>query len=272
VRSISKYILSFLILFLLGFSQLKSQCNLDNINFQFGEKATYQVYYNWAFIWLSAGEVYFHTNKKVIDKRTVYHFDSFGKSHKEYDWFFKVRDRFQSYVDSATFKPLYFHRSSSEGGYFVNNKYRYDHKNKLIYSSIESTRIPYYEDTVKMPECVFDVLSIIYYARNIDYNSYNIGDKIPITLIIDNEIYNLYIRYLGKEKIKTRNKEEFNCIKFRPLLVEGTIFSEGEHMNVWVTDDKNKVPVLVEAKILVGSIKAYLDTHEGTRYPLVPNN
>jgi len=271
VKSIHKYFIASLIIFFAGIAQTKSQCtNLEDINFKFGEKISYQVYYNWTFIWLSAGEVYFHVNKKEIDNRTVYHFDSYGKSHKEYDWFFKVRDHFQSYVDSTSFKPLFFHRNSFEGGYFVNNKYRFDHNNKLIYSYIESTKIPYYEDTLKMPNCIFDVLSIIYYSRNIDYDKYAVNEKIPITLIIDNEIFELYIRYLGKEKIKTRNGEVFNCIKFRPLLVEGTIFSEGEHMNVWVTDDKNKIPVLVEAKILVGSIKAYLDTYEGTRFPLVP--
>lgn len=267
-----KQILTLIAIALLGIGRLNAQCNLENINFNFGEKASYQVYYNWAFLWLSAGEVSFHVNKETIDDRTVYHFDSYGKSHKEYDWFFKVRDRFQSYVDSATFKPLYFHRNSYEGGYFVNNKYKYDHNKKLIYSFIESTKIPYYEDTLQMPECVFDVLSIIYYARNIDFNSYEFNDKIPITLVIDNEIYDLYIRYLGKEVVKTRGGKKFNCIKFRPLLVEGTIFNEGEHMNVWVTDDQNKVPVLVEAKILVGSIKAYLEAYEGTRYPVVPIN
>lgn len=268
MKSVNKYII--LLVFVLFGLNAKSQCQLNNISFSFGEKITYQVYYNWAFIWLSAGEVYFQVKDKKIDNRAVYHFDSYGRSHKEYDWFFKVRDHFQSYVDSATFKPLYFHRNSMEGGYFVNNKYRFDHKNKLIYSAIESTKIKYYEDTLKMPDCIFDVLSIIYYSRNIDYSKYEVNEKIPIRLVIDNEIFELYIRYLGKEVIKTRNGEKFNCIKFRPLLVEGTIFSEGEHMNVWVTDDKNKIPVLVEAKILVGSIKAYLDTYEGTRYPVVP--
>lgn len=250
------------------FSFLNAQCYVNNTSFQFGEKITYQVYYNWAFIWLNAGEVYFHVNEEKVDNKTVYHFDSFGKSHKEYDWFFKVRDHFQSYVDSATFYPLYFRRNTYEGGYFVNNKYRFDYSNNLIYSDVESTKKPQKEDTLKLQDCLYDVLSAIYYSRNIDYSKYEVDDKIPLALIIDNEIFNLYIRYLGKEKIKNRNGEEFNCIKFRPLLVEGTIFSKGEHMTVWVTDDENKIPVLVEAKVVVGSIKAFLDTWEGTRYPV----
>ena len=87
-------------------------------------------------------------------------------------------------------------------------------------------------------------------------------------MIIDGKIYPLYIRYLGKENIRTHDgKQQYKCIKFSVLLVEGTIFKGGEDMNIWVTDDENKIPVLVESKILVGSVKAYLNTTQGLRNP-----
>jgi hypothetical protein len=108
---------------------------------------------------------------------------------------------------------------------------------------------------------VQDVLSYIYYARNINYNQYNVGDKIPFSLFLDDQVFNIFIRYLGKEKLTTRTGT-YNTIKFKPLLIDGTIFKGGENMTVYVSDDENKVPLLIETPILVGSIKVYLTKTE----------
>jgi hypothetical protein len=113
------------------------------------------------------------------------------------------------------------------------------------------------------------VLTAIYHARNLDFSKYSIDQKIPLSLIIDNEIYDLYLRYQGREEIKVRGGTRYNCIKFSAMLVEGTIFSGGEHLTVWVTDDKNRIPVMVKAKILVGSVKAVLKSTRNLKHPSV---
>ena len=148
----------------------------------------------------------------------------------------------------------------------VVNKYIFDWDNQQVYSFTQNSDKPYTEDTVSISECTYDVLSLIYYARNINFDDYNVGDKIPVQSIIDNELFNLYIRYLGKETIKDREGNKHDCVKFSALLVEGTIFRGGEDMFVWVSNDKNKVPILVEAKILIGSVKAYIKQSKGLRY------
>ena len=86
-------------------------------------------------------------------------------------------------------------------------------------------------------------------------------------MFLDNEVYNLYIRYLGKEVVKTRYGK-FNAIKFRPLLVKGTIFEGGEKMTVWVSDDRNHIPLRIESPITVGSIKVDMMQYRYLRYPL----
>ena len=119
----------------------------------------------------------------------------------------------------------------------------------------------------KVPECIQDVLSTIYYARNINFNSYNVGDKIPFSMYLDNEVFNLYVKYLGKEKIKTKYGK-FNAIKFKPLLIKGTIFEGGEKMTVWVSDDNNHIPLRIESPISVGSIKVDMMGYRNLRHPL----
>jgi hypothetical protein len=115
-----------------------------------------------------------------------------------------------------------------------------------------------------VPKCIQDVLSAIYYARNIDYNAYKPGSKIPFKMFLDEKVYELYIRYLGKEKIVTKYGT-FNAIKFAPLLLEGTLFKGGEGMVVWVSDDANHIPVRIDSPIVVGSVKVDLIAYSKLR-------
>ena len=119
----------------------------------------------------------------------------------------------------------------------------------------------------KVPECVQDVLSAIFYARNINFDQYKKDDKIQFSMFLDNEIYEMYIRYLGKETVKTRYGK-FKAIKFKPLLIKGTIFEGGEKMTVWVSDDGNRIPVRIESPISVGSIKVDMIYNRNLRHQL----
>lgn len=252
---------------LINFCSCLAQCFETNFAFNEGESISYEVYYNWGFIWLNAGYVEFNVKEGNYHNRDIYYLDAFGTTYKSYDWFFKVRDHYQCYLDKETLRPLWFHRENYEGGFEVDNKYFYNYQENQVYTYTQNTDQPFIKDTVQIDPCTFDLLSIIYYARNLDFTGLKTGDSIPVTTIIDNEIYHLYIRYLGKETITSRSGEKYRCIKFSALLVEGTIFKEGEDLFAWVSDDKNRIPILVDAKILVGSVKAYLAKTKGLRNP-----
>lgn len=246
---------------------IHAQCFDKNFCFREGEDVKYEVYYNWGFIWLNAGYVEFKVEPASYNGRSVYWLDAYGASHKSYDWIYKVRDRYQCYLDKDSLRPVWFHRQNYEGGYEVDNVYTFDYARKKVYTATQNSDKPFKRDTLNLPDCVFDVQSLVYYSRNLDFSNLHVGDSIPVKAILDNEFYNLYIRYLGKENITTKDDKVYRCIKFSALLVAGTIFKGGENMFVWVTDDKNRVPVLVEAKILIGSVKAYLYSADGLRNP-----
>jgi hypothetical protein len=253
---------------LLLITEANSQCFDTNFAFQENEKIEYEVYYNWGFIWLNAGYVNFCVKPDSYIGRPVYHLDAWGSSHKSYDWIFKVRDRYQSYLDRETLRPLWFLRENHEGGFEVNYRYIFDQHNQKVYSFTQNSDRPFRKDTVNIFPCTFDVLSVVYYCRNLDFSGMNPGDSIPLSSILDREVFDLYVRYLGIENITTKEDKTYRCIKFSALLIEGTIFKGGEDLFIWVTDDSNRVPVLVDAKILIGSVKAYLVSMEGLRNPV----
>lgn len=246
-----------------------AQCVEQNRTTQPGEWAHYNAYYNWHFIWMNAADVYFNTSAVSDDLLLL---ESTGNTKSGYDWFFCVRDTFQSVVERATLRPRLFRQANFEGKTVTRSQYDYDAVERKLSAETsqqkgkKSPKVTRYNKAWDL--CAADVLTMVYKARNIDFENCQVGDTIPMSLIINSEIYDLFIRYHGKEQASTRDGRTYDCLKFTPLLVEGTIFSGGEDMTVWVTDDENRVPIIVEAKILIGSVKAILDEVRGTQSPL----
>lgn len=233
-------------------------CGIRNFSWQPGEMINYHVYYTFAGVYVYGGEANFSLQAITHQQQAAYQIIGEGKTNKFFDGFFKVRDRYESIIDTASLQPFRFSRNIEEGSFKLSETVWFNQK-----ANTAVTR----NGAFKVPQCTQDVLSAIYYSRNINFDAYKPGDRIPFNMFIDDKVYNLYLRYLGKEIVKTRYGK-FKAIKFKPLLIEGTIFEGGEKMVVWVTDDKNKIPVRIESPISVGSVKVDMMGFKGLRHPL----
>jgi hypothetical protein len=233
-------------------------CTVRNTAFQTGESLTYKVFYTLASVYVAAGEATFNTTLDHFNGKDVYHIVAEGKTYSFYDKFFKVRDRYETYIDTATLQPYKFIRNVNEGGYKTYENVTFIKNTGTAVTS---------EGVYKVPSCIQDVLSAIFYVRNLDFNHYKPGDKVPFDMFLDRQVYHLYVRYLGKETIRTKYAK-FRAIKFKPLLVKGTMFEGGEKMTVWVSDDPNHIALRVESPITVGSVKVDMSYYRNLRYPL----
>jgi len=233
-------------------------CGIRNFAYKDGEMVTFKVFYSTLGAYIGAGEATFTTTLERYNGKTVYHHVGEGKTYSFFDNFFKVRDRYESYVDTANLLPYKFIRNIEEDSY---KKY-----NNVTFNQQANTAVST-NGVFKIGDCMQDVMSMVYYARNIDFAKYKVGDKIPFDMFLDDEIFHLYIRYMGKEKVKTRYGR-FNAIKIKPLLVKGTIFNDGENMSAWISDDPNHIILRVESPISVGSIKVDMMSYKNLRYPL----
>ncbi len=257
------------LILLISFNIKAQDCSLQNNAFQFGERIDYTIYYHLAGMWVGAGEVYFAVDSAKIGERTYWHFDSYGQTYSKYDWIYKVRDHYQAFTNPKTFVPLRFKRTVNEGSTFAREDYLFDYNkgHALTLRQLEEDG-PFLKDTVPLEQCSHDVLTMIYYTRNVDFSNAKVNDKIPINIFIDNAAHDSYIRYLGRKQVKVKGLGTFNTIMFSPLLIEGSIFNAGEDMTVYVTDDKNRIPILIETPILVGSIRARVKSMKGLRHPV----
>ncbi len=249
----------------ISLSSSSETCNTQNTVFQNGEEIVYKLYYNWNFVWVSAGEVVF----RVKDMGDMYHFSVHGSTYKSYDWFFKVRDKYDTYVDKETLLPLMSIRDVQEGKYTLYDKITFDQRNNKATSLRGKTRQTTKETVYDIDACMHDILSIVYFTRNLDFKEMDAGNEIPIKIFIDKETWPLKVHYKGKEANKRiKGQGKFNTIKFSPEVVSGYVFNEDTEMIVWASDDQNKIPLMIESPISVGSVKAVFKSYKGLRYDM----
>lgn len=246
----------------------QKNCSVTNNTFKPGESLTYVINYNWGAIWMTTGDVTFAVSTADMYNSKVYHFTGIGGTYPKYDWFFKVRDKYESFVDTATLKPYRFVREVNEGGNHLKDDYVFNYQKNKVFMLTTKVEKQLKFDSLAIKPCLNDVITEIFYVRCLDFAAHKPNDTIPVSFVLDGEIFNSYVRYMGTEVINNPLLGAVRCIKFKPKLVEGTIFKGGEGMTVWVTDDENKIPIYVETPIIVGTIKVNLSKYEGLRHPI----
>lgn len=212
--------------------------------FQEGEKLSYRAHYGW----LDAGTADLTIIKQdtAIDGNPVFHALGEGKTLSVFEWFYKVRDVYETYMDESTLAPRKFKRRVNEGGYIINRDYHFVPEQAQVNTAAKGT--------IKTPVDVQDMLSSFYYLRALDFSNAKQGQIFRINAFMDYEMWPFYVKYRGIEEVNV-SIGTFKCHKFVPVVQEGRIFKSEEDMSVWVTADANKIPILIESKILVGSVK-----------------
>lgn len=264
-------VLLFCVLSFAGITSAKAQvAPNDNLShaFSVGEEITYVLSYTWLFIWTDVGEARFRVLADTLNSNSLLHLNVFGTSYPFYDWFFKVRDVYESWVEPATLNPIRFNRDINEGGYTKENEYDFNWERNEVDVRIKRRggENKYYTIPVE-PETV-DVVTAIYITRNLDFSKAIPLTSFQVNVILDKEIYKVKYTYLKSEPKKVRGVGEFSTLKFRVELIAGDVFKEGQYLFVWVSDDLNRVPVYIESPIKVGSVRARLSSWKGLKYEL----
>ena len=244
---------------------LITQCSIRNDAFEPGEELVYKLYYNWNFVWMAAGEVVF----RVRDLGDRYHVSAHGSTYPSYEWFYKVNDKYDTYLDKKTLLPTVSVRSVAEGKYRLYDKLTFDRPKNTLTSLRGKSRDSATPSEYPVEPCVHDLLSIIYFARNIDFSTLEKGSAVPIKIFMDQTTWPLRLRYQGKNPDKHIHKlGRFKTILFSPDVIKGYVFKEEDKLKVWASDDKNHLPLLIESPISVGSVKVVLKSYSGLKYPL----
>jgi hypothetical protein len=220
---------------------------------------------------LKAGNATLTVKESKLNNIDVYHVVGKGWTTGMIKWFFKVKDRYESYFDKNTLKPYKFIRNIDEGGHTKDLEIDFDHINNKATVNDKKHNT---QTVIDIKPNVQDMVSTYYYLRNsIDISKLKIGDEIRTDMFFDGENYGFKLKYLGEEIINT-DFGDIQALKFRPYVMAGRVFKEEESLTLWVSKDKNKVPLRIKADLRVGSLRADLGAFKGLKHPfkIVVNN
>lgn len=262
------------VLLLVQWQPLSGQCFpvhpglADEHAFRQGERLKYIIHYKWLGIRTDVGyaEVVLEDGG-LRNGRRILHPVAQGSTYKFWDAFFKVRDLYESAFYEDSVRPVYFHRDIHEGKYTVRNIYHWDDSTHAI-----NAKVVWADRTVDtlLPghQCTFDLLTLFYNARNMDLEALDEGVNNPVSFAIDNEIFDIYFRFVGREEKRIPGLGVYRTLKFAAKVVAGEVFTGEQEMYIWVSDDMNRIPLLFESPIIVGSVFGRLAGWDGLRFPI----
>jgi hypothetical protein len=258
---------AFFILFSLLFSPVgaQSQCGIENTAFKSGERLTYNLYFNWKFVWFKVGVATMNTDFTTFEGKQAWRSSLVTGGNKRLDKFFVMRDTLLSYCNTDL-SPLYFRKGSFEGKRYYVDEIWYSYprgnchlKKHAITSSGEHL---WGENTYK--QCIYDMMSIFLRARNFDAKGMKEGDIIQLPISDATHLNNAWLQFRGRETFKVEDtKEKFRCLVFS--FFEREDGKNHELIRFFVTDDKNHIPVRLDMFLSFGSAKAYLKNYKGVR-------
>ena len=225
---------------------------LTNKAFKRGEELTYKLHYGF----LDAAYVNLNiTNEKTKFKgRETFHVIGIGKTNGITDWIFKVRDRYETYIDEKSLVPWLFKRRVNEGGYIINQDYSFDRFNNKV---ITENRKEFY-----VSENMQDMISAYYQARTLDLSNIKQGDVISLNCFIDDEVFPVKIKFEGHQTVEIK-LGKFKCLKFTPIIQTGRIFKDENDLSLFISNDENHILIKAEADILFGTVEVELTEFKG---------
>lgn len=229
---------------------------IENHSFQVGEKYTYKVKYGF----LTVGQAKVDVHQKIfqVNNRPCYRVNVLGKTAGLAS-IWKVSNTYRSYIDTLALVPHKFIYSARENSFERDQTFTFDQENNKV-QKIEKEKVTEY----KVPENVQDVISGYYYLRTVDFSSMKLGSKVKAPMFFDDELYDMEVRYMGKDKVKTRFGH-INVLKLNPILPKNSLFDGEEPIRIYVSDDVNKVPIRMEIDFSFGTISMEISDYKNVR-------
>jgi hypothetical protein len=226
--------------------------------FKAGEELNYRLKYGW-FTGAEAHLRVADTDTKFEGKPS-WHIIADGNTAGTFDVFYKVRNRYESFIDRNTLLPYLYTEDRHEA--------KYKHKDHVVFDH-QDGKITANSGVYPFSGKVFDFPSAYYFARCLDVSKLKIGEKFDLRYFLEDAVQTLTITYLGKDKVDCP-MGTFNCLKFNPTIIPGKIFRKNSKLYLWVTDDNNRIPVKAHVELVVGSVTMELTNAKGLKYPLNP--
>lgn len=223
------------------------------------ETLNYVITYKWGLIHKEAGTA----QLKLTDKGSNYDLTLVGKTKPWADKIYQVRDTLYSQVSKNGFRPQRYIRTAHEGGKYSRDDIRFSYSGSVVKGAVDKRRekdgkIKTTASSMTASGVAYDMLSVFYYLRTIDYSALEKGKVVTTTLFSGSKRETVKIRSYGVEDVKMKNgsKRKAYHIKFNFTSDNGK--KSSDDIDAWLSYDSDRVPLVIIGKLPIGTVRCYL--------------
>jgi len=247
----------------------QSQCKVDNKSFQSGESLSYDLYFKWGMVNTKAGVSTLRTVSQSYNGQDAYKMTMTAKSSGMVEKMFSLNDTLVARM-SKQLVPLSFYKNAQEGGDHTieNMTYNYSPGKVVVNTKRVKDGELKFDEKITVNSCVYDMVSVVFYARTLDYSNMKKGNEVRVDFISGKKKSFMIIEYDGTEDVKANDKKTYNCIKLVLSIQTDAFESKQESMRVYITNDNNRMPVRLDTKLKIGTTRAMLKSYTGNMHPV----
>lgn len=209
-----------------------------------------------------------------INQRPCYKIDAFGETSEWISWITRVKDNWGAYLDTANMSTHVSYRKIREGRHKLDELANFDHKNGKVTVKWMDQESGVYGNPreYEIPKNAKDLVGGFMLLRQIDFKRVDEGDTLTIGGFFEDTSYYLNVIYTGKETITTKIGK-IPCHKLVPVMPDNKLFDGENSITCWISDDLNKIPVKIQAKMFIGHTGVELESFRGLKHQLrvIPN-
>ena len=219
---------------------------------------------------IEAGEVTISTKLDTLNNKEVYHVTGNGRTLPFFRWFFDMNDTYDIWVDKQSLRTQRFESDIKEDDYTFRSSYRYDWKAMKVHTWSQRRQDPPRRKTMALTPESMDAVSLYFNLRSVDLTSFREDEHRQLDMVLEDTIRHLRYRFIAREELKVPKLGKFDTMKFACTIgsSEEFSFTDGSEFFIWITNDENKIPVMLASPVRVGEVRAYLRRYEGLKHPL----
>lgn len=251
------------LLFIFG-TAANAQCTMKNTAFQGGEHLTYNLYYNWQFVWVNAGTATMSVSNANYKGKSAYKGSLITRGNSRADKFFVMRDTLLCYA-GQDLAPLYFRKGAKEGKRYTVDEvwYNYNGGNTSLTQHYRNKNGELRKKSASVSGCVVDMMSAFLRTRNLSTDGWQKGHTVNMKMADGDDISQTKLVYKGKTKVKADNKQTYECLELSFQELQKGKWKE--IVKFFVTDDSRHIPIRLDLTLKFGSAKAYLTSMKGVK-------
>ncbi|MDR2472291.1 MAG: DUF3108 domain-containing protein [Tannerella sp.] len=218
----------------------------------YGESITYETYFKWGLIMPRAGDAVISFNKDYTVKGADSRYRLLFRSTRFFDSFYKMRDTLSCYYNADN-QIVFGSKRTDEGNYYSVDELTFTRNgdSTSVHSYRYTPRRVKVDTVMSGKGYVTDMLGAFYYVRGFDMSKLHIGDVFPLTVAIGKDMIKVSLDFKKRETIELGGYK-FNTCYFHVNIYDDAFESTTTSAEVWISDDKNAIPVRIRTKLKVG--------------------